>query len=210
MSGSMKPYKWFSGTSGWIHELLAKLPKDMQTKIRSWALFRPDDINDLYPFPRNRISYPGVERIKGYRYPAPGSRPKVNVPQSESDDKLYDIKYFDHDTRRRPAEVFSWSPDFKRVALPDSPEPAKLMGSPGNKNPAVLAYDPTGLRSAMSATNQELEKALDRAMPNHNVRYAWQAEEEQIVKDCEAKGLPVPPGKRAKFAVPAMATQRRW
>jgi hypothetical protein len=82
--------------------------------------------------------------------------------------------------------------------------------SPGNKNPAVLAYDPTGLRSAMSATNQELEKALDRAMPNHNVRYAWQAEEEQIVKDCEAKGLPVPPGKRAKFAVPAMATQRRW
>ena len=42
-------------------------------QLRRWAVFRPDDINDLYPFPRNRISYPGVERIKGYRYPAPGS-----------------------------------------------------------------------------------------------------------------------------------------
>ena len=94
--------------------------------------------------------------------------------------------------------MFSWTPDFKRVELPSSPEPAKALGSPGNKvgggkigelisicilcvyvhhvyymiytckcifasdslapiklkqNPAVLAYDPTGLRSAMSATN---------------------------------------------------------
>jgi NADH:ubiquinone oxidoreductase subunit len=39
MSGSMKPYKWFSGTSGWIHELLAKLPKDMQTKVRERGTF---------------------------------------------------------------------------------------------------------------------------------------------------------------------------
>ena len=45
-------------------------PKHKQ--LRRMAVFRPDDINDLYPFPRNRISYPGVERIKGYRYPAPG------------------------------------------------------------------------------------------------------------------------------------------
>lgn len=156
----MKPYKWFPGTSGWVHEVLNKLPVNMRTKVgstgsegersrgidddasgawrhdgiyqhslamrtfftaryssglfscfirifslissklplsplppsqpqqlRSLALFRPDDINDLYPFPRNRISYPGVERIKGFRYPAPGSRGKVNVPQSESDDR---------------------------------------------------------------------------------------------------------------------------
>ena len=110
---SMKPYKWFPGTSGWVHEVLNKLPENVRTKVRpcplpppppqpttppspplqnpkqlrSWALFRPDDINDLYPFPRNRISYPGVDRIKGYRYPAPGSRPAVNIPQSESTDR---------------------------------------------------------------------------------------------------------------------------
>lgn len=206
----MKPYKWFPGTSGWVHEVLNKLPVNMRTKLRSLALFRPDDINDLYPFPRNRISYPGVERIKGFRYPAPGSRGKVNVPQSESDDRLYDIKYFDHDTRRRPQEIYSWTPDFKRVAQAESPEPAKLMGSPGNKNPAVLAYDPTGLRSAMSATNQELQKALDKAMPDHQVQYAWQGDEEAIIKKCEVNGLPVPPGKRAKFNIPVMSLQKRW
>jgi hypothetical protein len=42
--------------------------------------------------------------------------------------RLYDIKYFDHDTRRRPQEIYSWTPDFKRVAQAESPEPAKLMG----------------------------------------------------------------------------------
>lgn len=98
-------------------------------QIRKWSLFRPDDINDLYPFPRNRISYPGVDRIKGYRYPAPGYGPAtlvvvaalagglilciccgrrgganrnqkdVHVPQSESDDRLFDIGYYGRDTR---------------------------------------------------------------------------------------------------------------
>lgn len=47
-------------------------PSKTHKQLRRMAVFRPDDINDLYPFPRNRISYPGVERIKGYRYPAPG------------------------------------------------------------------------------------------------------------------------------------------
>ena len=38
-----------------------------------------------------------------------------------------------HTNRRKPREVFSWTPDFKRVELPPSPEPAKALGSPGNK-----------------------------------------------------------------------------
>jgi len=33
MSGGMKPYKWFSGTSGWVHEVLNKLPENMRTKV---------------------------------------------------------------------------------------------------------------------------------------------------------------------------------
>lgn len=40
-------------------------------------------------------------------------------------------------------------PDEKR------PEPSQ-----GNKNPAVLKYDPTGLRSTMSATNTAWEESL--------------------------------------------------
>lgn len=46
--------------------------------------------------------------------------------------------------------------------------PIRTGSSPGNKNPAVLAYDPTGLRSSMSATWEELDKAvLLNALPNH-------------------------------------------
>ena len=46
--------------------------------------------------------------------------------------------------------------------------PIRTGSSPGNKNAAVLAYDPTGLRSTMSATWEELDKAvLINALPNH-------------------------------------------
>jgi hypothetical protein len=62
----------------------------------------------------------------------------------------------------------------------------------------------------MSATNQELEKALISNMPTHNVYYEWEKDEEAIIKACEEKGIPVPPGKRPKLAVPAMARELRW
>ena len=39
-------------------------------------------------------------------------------------------------------------------------KPDETQGSPGNKNAAVLDYDPSGLRSAMSATQEELDKSL--------------------------------------------------
>lgn len=35
-----------------------------------------------------------------------------------------------------------------------------VVPSKGNKNPAVLKYDPTGLRSTMSATNEEMQKSI--------------------------------------------------
>lgn len=38
---------------------------------------------------------------------------------------------------------------------PEDPAPSQ-----GNKNPAVLKYDPTGLRSTMSATNKAWEESL--------------------------------------------------
>lgn len=46
--------------------------------------------------------------------------------------------------------------------------PIRAGQSPGNNNPAVLEYDATGLRSTMSATWAELDKAvLKNALPNH-------------------------------------------
>lgn len=48
-----------------------------------------------------------------------------------------------------------------RALLADKvPADKVVVPSKGNKNPAVLRYDPTGLRSAMSATNAEMEKSI--------------------------------------------------
>jgi len=35
-------------------------------------------------------------------------------------------------------------------------------------------------------------------------------EEEEITKKCEERGLPDPPGKRAKFNISVMSLQKRW
>lgn len=46
--------------------------------------------------------------------------------------------------------------------------PIRTNQSPGNKNAAVLEYDPTGLRSTMSATWAALDKAVvENAAPDH-------------------------------------------
>jgi hypothetical protein len=46
--------------------------------------------------------------------------------------------------------------------------PIRLGQSPGTGNPAVMAYDATGLRSTMTATWAELDKAvLKNALPDH-------------------------------------------
>eukprot|EP00611_Tribonema_gayanum_P019817 TRINITY_DN3508_c0_g1_i3.p2 TRINITY_DN3508_c0_g1~~TRINITY_DN3508_c0_g1_i3.p2 ORF type:complete len:128 (-),score=19.79 TRINITY_DN3508_c0_g1_i3:108-491(-) len=57
-------------------------------------------------------------------------------------------------------------------------EPQPKKGSPGNKNPAVLRYDPTGLRSTMSATWAETDKSLEL----HRVSWccAWGCEMHRI------------------------------
>ena len=38
-----------------------------------------------------------VERIKGYRYPAPGSREAARVPRVENTDEVFDTKYYSRD-----------------------------------------------------------------------------------------------------------------
>jgi len=46
-----------------------------------------------------------VERIKGFRYPAPGSRPHANIPIRESEDGVYDVKYYSRDPRNVSPQV---------------------------------------------------------------------------------------------------------
>ena len=64
------------------------------------------------------------------------------------------------------------------------------IGSPGQKNPAVERYDPTGLRSSMTANWANLDKELANIKPNHNVVPEWSNDIEQIWADCDKKGIP--------------------
>ena len=70
-------------------------------------MYRADDPNNLWqvaPRFNTKTSTP-VERIKGYRYPAPGSQPQPSIPVRENADKVYDTKYYDHDPRNLPKHV---------------------------------------------------------------------------------------------------------
>ena len=90
--------------------------------------------------------------------------------------------------------------DGSELALTDPDAP---KGSPGDHYTAatVKAYDPSGLRSAMTATHAEMYKSIQAHMPNHNVRNAWttaSGEKMDKVKAAVAEmaeaGLPVVPG----------------
>ena len=157
-----------------------------------------------------------VERIKGYRYPAPGSQTTANVPTLTNEDVKYDIKYFSRNTRRAghlDAEGKSNRFNEKflgkgEIALIDDDAP---LGSPGNHYTAdtVAEYDPSKLRSAMTATHEETYKAIQSHMPDHLVTYDWEEDVgyEGVIASYEAKGLPPTPGPADDtFVVPAAKT----
>jgi len=127
--------------------------------------------------------------------------PTANVPQLEDEDMKYDIKYFSRNTRREGhldsggdslRLEDAWT-DSKEVALIDADAP---RGSPGNHYtaPVVKEYDPSGLRSAMTATHEETYKAIQKRMPTHNVSYAWSKDIEAVVASYKDNGLPPVPG----------------
>ena len=137
-----------------------------------------------------------------YRYPAPGSQPQAFVPGQENDDLLYDTKYYTRDSRRHPEPAFVISgPKTPKPFIANS-EPLPLLGSPGNNNPDVLKYDPTGLRSAMSTTNDQHREAILKVRPTHLPQPSWLKDQGSILKDLKAKGLPPVPGKPHHWDMP--------
>jgi hypothetical protein len=85
------------------------------------------------------------------------------------------------------------------------------IGSPGNKNPAVMQYDPSGLRSSMSATWGAMDKAVAvQAAPDHLPMPQWWNQIAEIEADCERKGIPYTPGRRAKVVASANYNEVRW
>ena len=150
-----------------------------------------------------------VERIQGFRYPAPGSRTPGSVPVRESEDAVYNVNFYSRDSRNVPSEEQIFYNSKAKPTLVDSTVPHE--GSPGSKNPAVLAYDPSGLRSTMTATWSELDKAIQlNATPDHLPQPFWYKQKMDIDATREKKGLPPAVGKRYPFQIPDKYYQLRW
>ena len=150
-----------------------------------------------------------VERIQGFRYPAPGSRIQGAVPTRATEDDVYDIKFFSRDNRNVPKDERVFYNSASKPVLIGSSVPHE--GSPGTKNPAVLQYDPSGLRSSMTATWTELEKAIkEQATPDHLPHPDWYGGRDALDADRESKGLPDAVGKRYAYEVPEGYNKLRW
>eukprot|EP00516_Mucochytrium_quahogii_P005335 CAMPEP_0203744838 /NCGR_PEP_ID=MMETSP0098-20131031/776_1 /ASSEMBLY_ACC=CAM_ASM_000208 /TAXON_ID=96639 /ORGANISM=" , Strain NY0313808BC1" /LENGTH=174 /DNA_ID=CAMNT_0050632461 /DNA_START=107 /DNA_END=631 /DNA_ORIENTATION=+ len=161
-----------------------------------------DKVKDFFIFRKDGATYENYPTksaaggAKGYRYPSPGSRETAVVPDVENEDQIYDIRYYTRDTARNKAPVTVLGGGVETKSLPEIvPDP---LSSPGNKNPAVLKYDPTGTRSSMSATWEGMESELEKARADH-LPQAWNfAEgqtEEELNQECADKGIPPVPGK---------------
>jgi len=180
------------------------IPQPMMAQLRSLLLFRPDDAADLHQVPPQKAeaNKAGVDRIQGYRFPSPGSRMEgtPNIPTVRTEDTLYDIKYYGKDVRRAPQDRVSIFPGVTKPEQLEAgfPEEEKA-GSPGRPNPAVARYDPTGLRSAMTATHAALDASLAQHQSTHQVRYEWEARQDEIVAFLKANGLPPVPGQGPKL-----------
>ena len=151
-------------------------------KIKNFFVFFPKGKNYEVFATKEGVT----ERAKGYRYPSPGERGKdVNVPDSLEDP--YNIQYYTRDTARNPdPTIFAPTPENIK-ALDLGNKPITKDGSKGNKNPAVLRYDPTGTRSAMTTTWEAMDNELAKHAPDH-LPTAWWAKEQ--IEDYAEYSLP--------------------
>lgn len=68
-------------------------------------MYRAEDPNNLHQvLPQRHVAGLNVERIQGYRYPAPGSRTGARIPTQEVED-LFDGNRFTQDPRNLPKKV---------------------------------------------------------------------------------------------------------
>lgn len=104
------------------------------------------------------------------------SQKTADVPTLASEDRQYDIKYFSRNTRREghigidgksTRYEDEWATAEASAAALALVDPEAPLGSPGNHYTAstVKLYDPTGLRSAMTATHAEMYKSIAVRVP---------------------------------------------
>eukprot|EP01039_Chlorochromonas_danica_P009368 gene9368-10343_t len=190
-------------------DLLKKVvPPGLYQQIRNALLFRAEDPNNLHQITPQMKVVTGVERIKGFRHPSPGSQPTPRIPVRESLDEVYDTSHYTHDHRNlRTNNVIGLHTSQGEVKiLPDKPH----LPSHGKRKITLLPYDPTGLRTTKTTTWEALDKALEKVVPNHLPAPEWLNEFDKICEEREAKGLPAPLGRRMKLTTSADFNEVRW
>jgi hypothetical protein len=142
-----------------------------------------------------KMNTAGVERIQGYRFPAPGSRTGASVPEVENEDDIYDIGFSKRNNllvKREESYSLNTSKGTVTVDL-DRPRPV----THGKRKISLLPYDPSGLRTTKTTTWEAVDKVLAKnAAPNHLPEPAWWADRFEMARIAEAKGLPPPIGRR--------------
>ena len=78
-------------TTKWLQTVI---PKSVFERTKAMLVFRPEDPINLWQQTPRFETGSTVERIKGYRYPAPGSIHRSRVPVRDSEDEVYDIKSY--------------------------------------------------------------------------------------------------------------------
>jgi hypothetical protein len=83
--------------------------------MQFWSaiLFRASDPHNLTQTPPQFEYKTGVPQIKGYRYPAPGSQPAVNVQNVNSSDEIYDNNYYPRNSNLLDRQVVCVALSFK-------------------------------------------------------------------------------------------------
>lgn len=193
------------------------LPRGVYQRIKELIVFRPEDnTNLIQALPRFQQNTT-VPRIKGYRYPAPGSQDvaEVAVPLRVNADQVYDSKLFPRDPRNLELNTEIRINATKPVTLePKGQYGDRTYGQEGKfKNPAVTKYDPSGLRATMNATWGAMDAALAvNAVADHLPRPEWFKHQAAIEAECERKGIPYVEGRRydAMFEKTRNYNQVRW
>jgi len=203
---TMMPWK------GWVNRFLKdKMTPEQYSTWRNTFYFWPEDPYNLQQMPPGATKIPITADGKeaGFREVSPGSQPAVDVPLHELDDDPYDSGYFKRDTRRRFVDPEFPHPEIEQLKLdmqdPNDPEvqaaKEKLAkgpkSSPGNGLRFATGpsnFDPTGLRAVMAVTNKELQKSLDKHMPDHLPEPVWVKNEDALFNWYKERDLPVPIG----------------
>eukprot|EP00980_Cylindrotheca_fusiformis_P000362 scaffold91_cov127-Cylindrotheca_fusiformis.AAC.22 len=204
--------------AGWVNRFLKdKLSDKQYATVRNTFYFLPDgryDLLEQMPTPATKIPFSQDGKEASFREMSPGSQGAVDVPLHDLDDDPYDSGYFKRDTRRRYVDPEFPHPDIEQIKLemqdPSDPEVQEAKkklaagppSSPGNGGKFATGpsdFDPSGLRAVMSITNAEIQKELDKHMPDHLPEPTWTKDEESLIQWYKDRDLPVPIGGNWNF-----------